>query len=250
MKNPFFFGWFGNKRNEYKYIEKYIVDNNIKTIIEPYCGSCSVSYCISKQYPGKFKYILNDIDKDLYYLLTKTKDPLERNILNDTINEDIKKIKNKVDYLNLTGFNRWFIHRKYYNIRPGLYPENKTMKEINFNDIPIVDFLENENIDILNIDGVDLIEKYKDDESALIIIDPPYIDTCNDFYCNNTGLNVYQYFYMNALNSFKSKIILVLENIWVIDLLFKPYIRETFGKLYQPTKKKTEHIIITNYNIS
>ena len=57
MKNHFYFPYVGNKREEVEYILNNLNLDNITTIIEPFCGSCALSYYISTKYPNKFKYI-------------------------------------------------------------------------------------------------------------------------------------------------------------------------------------------------
>jgi site-specific DNA-adenine methylase len=44
MKNHFFYPYFGNKREEVEHIYNLSDLNNIDTIVEPFCGSCAVSY--------------------------------------------------------------------------------------------------------------------------------------------------------------------------------------------------------------
>ena len=70
MKNHFLLPYSGNKRNEVENIYNTTKDiykyEDIKTIVEPFCGSCAYSYYISTLYPKKYKYILNDNDKFLY----------------------------------------------------------------------------------------------------------------------------------------------------------------------------------------
>ena len=65
MKNHFYFSYFGNKRNEVNQIYESINFDNIDLIIEPFCGSCAMSYFIAQQQPKKFKYILNDNNEHL-----------------------------------------------------------------------------------------------------------------------------------------------------------------------------------------
>ena len=61
MRNHFFFEYPGSKRHEVKDVYKYFKRlQNINTVVESYCGTCSISYYISTQEPYKYKYILND----------------------------------------------------------------------------------------------------------------------------------------------------------------------------------------------
>ena len=65
MKNHFYIPYFGNKRQEVENIYNLLDFNDITTIVEPFCGSCAMSYYISTKHPKKFKYILNDNDVNL-----------------------------------------------------------------------------------------------------------------------------------------------------------------------------------------
>ena len=60
MKNHFYMPYYGNKRTEVEEIYNNIDLTNIKIIIEPFCGSCAMSYYIWTQSKTKMKYILND----------------------------------------------------------------------------------------------------------------------------------------------------------------------------------------------
>lgn len=248
--NHFYFGWAGNKRSEIKHFESYLDDIEnwgIHTIVEPFCGSGAFSHWLSKKYPKKFKYILNDSDQNLISMLRDMKDDIKRKSLEDNINNCIGTIKDKNDYIGLTGVNRWFIHHKFYNIRAGLYPVGKEFKKVCFDDVPFTSFLKDEDVSISSIDGTELIKNKCMEEGVLFFIDPPYIETYNEFYQNNDGLNVYEWFYNNNINNFNAYLLMILENNWIINLLFKNDIKGRYGKLYQPSKKKTEHYIITNY---
>ena len=70
MKNHFFYPYVGNKREEVEHIYNLLDLNNIDTIVEPFCGSCAVSYYLWTQNKDKkYKYILNDLDGNLINLL-------------------------------------------------------------------------------------------------------------------------------------------------------------------------------------
>jgi len=77
-------------------------------------------------------------------------------------------------------------------------------------------------------------------------MDPPYISTCNDFYYDHS-MNIYEYLYNNKITNEKAKIYLILENIWIIKLLFQHnFILFEYDKKYESSKKQTTHIIISN----
>jgi hypothetical protein len=251
MKNHFFIGYAGNKRNEVDNIYKKIQPTlkNIKYIVEPYCGTSALSYYISLHEPNKYKYILNDNNK---YLIELYKVASSKKKLNKLINKlnillkDINKEKYKI-IINSDTLEGWIIKNKIYAIRAGLFPTTRKIIESfeYLNTCPMIDFLRTEDITFYNMDAIELYEKFKDNKEALIFLDPPYINTCNDFY-KCASMNIYEYLNDNDIQLSKANIILCLENNWIILLLFKKYIIDEYKKTYETSKKKTTHLLISN----
>lgn len=50
----------------------------------------------------------------------------------------------------------------------------------------------------------------------------------------------------NKITNLKAFFVVVLEKNWIINLLFKDYYIFEYDKLYQPSKKKTTHLLILN----
>lgn len=254
MKNHFYISYAGNKRNEVKELYNNINFNNITTIIEPYCGSCAMSYYISLN-KKNLKYILNDNNvflKEMFEIikddekLKKFEEDYKYTMTNIIINKETYKeyLKDK----NNNDLLRWFIKNKVYQIRAGLYPmpNKKIIKEIDLKKYPIYDFFKNNDIEFLDIDGLTCYEKYKDNENNLILIDPPYLSSFNAFY-ETPSFKIYEFLHNNNIDYEKAYIILILEKMWIIELLFKDSnIKCIYDKLYQPNKKQTKHIIIDN----
>lgn len=259
MSNHFIMPYAGNKRSEYKEFIKNIDINKYNIIIEPFCGSSAISFNIWKN-GGKDKiYYLNDLNRDIYevYQLIKSDTPenilIELNKILETITDkeifltEFKK-KNKTIYEILFFF-------KYYNIRVGLYPiNNDRCKEFKFTKEQLLffEFIKSPNVFITNGEWYEKFNEFKDDKEALFILDPPYLNSTNQLYNlngnDNSGrMNVYEYFYNNAINNYKSKIVFILEDIWIIRLLFKNNISSSYAKKYETiSKKKTTHLIISN----
>ena len=58
---------------------------------------------------------------------------------------------------------------------------------------------------------------------------------------------IYEYLSLNNIKKEKAKIYIILEDNWIIKLLFKNNnIIDNNCKIYQTTKKKYNHITITN----
>jgi site-specific DNA-adenine methylase len=250
-KNHFFIPYNGNKRSEVDNIYQSIKNkiDNIEFIIEPYCGTSAFSYYLSLQHPKKFKYILNDNNHYLIDLYKTANDDDKLNLLILDINNKMIDI-NKEKYLKIISDNSlssYVIKHSIYSIRAGLFPTTKKIKT-NFNfmkEVPILNFLKTEDITFSNIEAIDIYNQYKNNSNALIFLDPPYLHLNNDCYIK-PNTNIYECLYKNDINNDKSFIILVLEDIWIIKLLFRDHIFITYDKTYQTSKKKTKHIIITN----
>jgi site-specific DNA-adenine methylase len=229
--------------------------DEIKTIIEPFCGSSAVSFYISTKHPKRFRYILNDIDPsltELYKIMQSDVKPFEKeiNLLIDEFNTFKDDIKRKEWYNQLkksTSIYSYLFTNKYFNLRSCLYPtfdRLKSIKPFKFSDYPIYRFLQEEDVTILSKEGINIIQEY-DYKDHLIILDPPYISTCNSFYIGK-DMNIYEYLLNNR--EFNSKLIIILEDIWMVNLIFKDYLRsKTYKKSYNLSQKKTNHVIFSNY---
>ena len=262
-KNHFIFPYFGNKRTEVQHID-FIHDKdkmeNITTIIEPYAGSSAFSYYVSLLYPNKYKYVLNDNDENLIKLYKIMKDEKLINEFDKLINDIINKFNSydndkdrKQFYLSIDDdYGKWFFYHKYYNIRYGLYPNiskiNK-IKKFSLKDCDIYNFIKNEDVELLNDDAINIYEKYNNSNKNVIFLDPPYLNSCNlYYYYNDAKVNIFEYLYNNNIKNYNSKIILILENIWIIKLLFNEnYDKKEYDKKYNSKNSKlTKHIIISN----
>jgi len=258
-KNHFFFGYAGNKRNEFNNAyEEFKKVKDITTIYEPFCGTSAFSYFLSVKEPKKYKYILNDNNKQLIELYKTAQDEKKLNTLITTINNlmvDIDKEKYLVIVKQdtLEGF---VIKYKYYTISPGLFPLNKKInKDFSYmENCPIINFLRNENITFTNETVGAIKDEYNNNET-FIFLDPPYLTECNDFYSDSSAndfysyssANIYEYVSNNCINNLKCEILMILSDNWIIRLLFKKYIKNTYKKQYQCSKKKINHVLITNF---
>lgn len=253
MKNHFFFAYTGNKRGEVGQILDTINVNNITNIIEPFAGSSAVSFAIWLNHGNNYNYYLNDNDNELISIYE-----LFKNETIEHITEELDNINNKInnkdewnDYFKNTPNNTYkeLYFRKYSQFgRKGFYALNRTINKLKLSNIQLsfIDFIKSPNVHITNNDWFNVFNKFKDDDKSLFILDPPYLDSNNDFYLNKT-INVYEYFYKNNFKGFKSHIYLILEDIWIIRMLFENNIIKSYGKKYELSKKNTNHIIIYNH---
>ena len=250
-KNHFFIPYAGNKRSEVERIYESIKDkiDDIEYIIEPFCGTSAFSYFMSLKHPKKFKYILNDNNNYLFDLYKTAQDDFKfKELILDINNKIIDINKEKYNILiKDKSLSSYVIKNTMYCIRPGLYPTTRKIKtDYNYLlNTPIINFLRTEDITIYNDTAIKIFEMYNNNNKALIFLDPPYVQLNNDFYLES-DTNIYEYLYNNNINNMKSFIILVLEDNWIIKLLFKDHKFITYDKLYQASKKQTKHLIINN----
>jgi len=268
MSSLFYFDYKGGKRCEVKNIFKYLDDEKMKTVkyfVEPFCGSCAVSldYYTKKGY-DKIKYHINDVDDGLI------------NFLNDIKKDGINKFINNLRAVNLEESDK-DIRRKAIN----KYMENRTAE--NYFNMKRLDtryfvsdrtkkYLQNYSINkykktdeffsnavITKLDYKDIFEMYKDKEDAFIFVDPPYFDSDNTMYdiYNYKGKKTYgrkcednsKIFVdiIELMKNGKCKVIGITNGSALMNYIFKPWICETYGKTYQLTKKKTNHILFKNF---
>ena len=253
MKNHFLFPYAGNKRQEVEQIHEYLKDKleNVETIIEPFCGSSAMSVYLSMQYPGRFKYILNDFDENLVELYRLMHDEARFKVFVAELNEIVKTIVDKAAYLvaiKQPGLIAWVIKRLIFSIVPGLYRLGYKPRAYDFDNFGIIRFLRTENVQFRHGDGLDVFKKYKDDATCLMLIDPPYLLSDNSKYARGCrGDEIYEYCSDNSIKAMKARIVFVLADNWILRCIFKGCIKETYDKTYQMAKKtKLKHIIISN----
>ena len=248
----FFYAYAGNKRNEFKlFYDELYLNTEIKNIVEPFCGSSAMSFNLWLDYGDAFDYYLNDIDPLLISIYSL--------FMNESIEEIVKKVNkikdtitNKEDFTTFykkkeKTIYEYIISQKYYNMRPGLYnskmhnkPYSLTKKQLLF-----IEFIKNDKVHITNHDWEKVFNNHNN-EKSLILFDPPYLDSCNEFYSDKRTVNVYEHFYTNKIVDQPSKICFILEKIWIIDLLLGVP-TASYDKVYQLTKKKTTHGLYKNY---
>lgn len=255
MKNHFIFPYYGNKRNEVEIIYKLLIEHkllndDITTILEPYAGTCAISYYISLQHPLKYKYTINDNDENLIELYKILSD-------NDKIKEFIKTINemcfkngifiDKEQYQSIIKLNNvygYFMKHKFYNIHKGLYPLCTNQKLLNIEDIlrvPIIHFLQTENIEFYSKDALEVILE-NNDKHTISILDPPYLKTTTSSYSNPT-FDIYKWYSENenTLLNF----CFILEYMYIIKLLFQNENIILYDKKYTGLiKRKVKHAFI------
>lgn len=257
--NHFIFPYYGNKRKEYKLFKDNIDFLNKKIIIEPFAGSCAISFQIFKERGNQYTFYLNDINKMVYkiYELYKKHDA---EYIENNINIKLDQMRTKGDYdklkkeeLNCEEPNLWtyIVINKYHAIRPGIFPYKTDMTKAKFKftdeQIKFLNFMKMPNVIISNDDWSILFEKFKSIKKCIFFMDPPYLVSCNEYYQLEKiekKQNIYEYFALNKTKKNNSSIYFIIEKNWIINLLFSEKKCFEYDKTYEASKKKTKHILI------
>lgn len=254
----FLFGRLGNKKNDIKYFKEFLPFENVNTVIEPFGGSFAViRFCYKDD---KYKKIVNDIDKymnsiynnperyseiKIYFnnLAMECKNNKGLAVYND---EFIKKFENNNIFtteLDKTLIEYW---KKERVIRRIMITYQKT-KIDNTDNIALM-----KKITFTNIDYLDVINKYKNDDKAFIFLDPPYMFSDNSHYdtqiCESdmTDILVRIKEIFNNPET-KCKIMLIINDLKIIRWLFDGFIKADYIKKYGISRKVEKHLIICNY---
>ena len=125
-----------------------------------------------------------------------------------------------------------------------MYPKDEVKNLLNVEDIlriPIIHFLQTENIEFISKDALDVILE-NNNKHTLSILDPPYIGTCNRSYSKPT-FDIYEWYSenKNTLLNF----CFVLEYMYTIKLLFQNENIILYDKKYNGhNRKQVKHAFI------
>jgi site-specific DNA-adenine methylase len=241
IKTPF--PYQGSKRKELPLIEKYQPEEFDK-VIDAFGGGGSVSLFYEQTF--EVNVIYNEIDKGIVDLFKTLQDEKKtQNLIqevkalpinNETFREKQNDLDNPANFLYCVsvGF-RGNPRSGVINMRKnnqGIYVVNKLIGLSEKLSIfpPIV-----KNITILNMNAIDLIKKYANDEYAFIYCDPPYM--------NKHGTNVYSRFEMKDLEElFKIFLDKKTKAKMMLHIDFS-------GWTYDKLKDHIVHYYPSNYNI-
>ena len=261
-------GCMGSKKNELKYLLPIIKENiNEDTIfIEPFCGSCIISYNVFKLNVVK-EFHINDRDEIRMKFYNDMTDENEREkiykIEDDIIEKGEEEYFKYVDKNKLkTDYFSYVIGRRISAFRYGLFPTTRKITSTKISD----NWLEFLTIAKKTTDDWKVImEKYKDNKNAFIYLDPPYLESYNASYCkyeksietdgtiiDNTRIYID---ILNYLKNSKCKILLSINKNAITEHIYKDYINNTYNRIYNTTqlnikttkKKNTDILTITNF---
>jgi site-specific DNA-adenine methylase len=242
----FFGSYYGNKTKEYKYIKPFLPNDN-KIMVEPFCGTFAISR-LHYYDTDKFIVHINDLSIEIKVVVELIRDKFDdfTILLNNLKNNDDKnKLLTFVKDDDLKSYlKNAFMVRGMCQKPPKLFDYSDLhnyLKKIKFT----------------NNDYKVILDLYKDNEEAFLFCDPPYFDSRNSNY-NTNMFNLSQdkvikdntIMYVDLAKYFKEckcKIMLVVNDNNLMRYIFDGYVKSSYDVIYQICKKKTKHLIITNY---
>ena len=251
----------GCKFKEFEKVKVHLTKNieNVKAIIEPFGGTAALSFHLWKIYGDKLNYYINDKDPALVAIYDFLKSHTSIDDAFNKLNELKHKISSKELFKELYNDNKqhfdvlkYIVLKKmcrhsrldFYNSRDS--PRAYSIKsKPNKHQRLFFEFIKSPNVFITNDDWKNVFDKFKEEDDALFIFDPPYIDSNNTFYKKGCrDLEVYEYFKEQSINTFKSQIYFILEDIQKVRDVFNDCcFLDTYDKTYYLNQKKTKHII-------
>uniref|UniRef100_A0A383WLW1 site-specific DNA-methyltransferase (adenine-specific) n=1 Tax=Tetradesmus obliquus TaxID=3088 RepID=A0A383WLW1_TETOB len=264
----FFFAYTGSKRKENGHIADLIKGNinNITTVVEPFGGSLAFSRWLYSSVEGgkKKTYLCSDADDSLVFFCN-TFPAMRDEVLDAAImktNELYASPKPSVDlrtYMRdvpTTNFNK-LVHtlvvRKNSGCRQGFFrPAPCRFIKYTTKTTDTVEFFKY-GTHYKKQDFTVYMEQVKNDENALVYLDPPYLERDNKFYVQYDLLRIFPYL-AEWMATCKCKFLMVhSECAFLIEQLAKANGRfrlyKTYDKAYAVTKdksKRTTHLVITN----
>jgi site-specific DNA-adenine methylase len=238
----------GNKSRElHKFIDYVPIDSNM-LYVEPFAGSfalCRHLYKLNKN----LKFHINDNDTELFNIYTKIEE------YRNEVNRFLQYFRQLEYYVRKDKLKEYtFINNEFKEAIIKTYVVRGYIIKVSNKDVN-----DQSTIDILNksrvtcLDYMEVLNEYRDNEKAFIFLDPPYLFCNNSSYQKQHGERTEMDnsdMIINILEFMKScacKCLLIVNDLKIIRMLYKDMIKDTYDVVYQISKRKSKHLIITNY---
>ena len=277
MSRNFYYPYLGNKRTETKhFIERVtsFLDTHpeVKTIVEPFCGSCAFSFDIFQKYGDKYRYIMNDKDAKLIEFFTEIKKNTSKPFFDFVDQYWNKPILTQELYKELIAkkdediFHWFFWHRCYTMYKGRFYPECRNAQRSFTHEI----YEDRDKFvaccEFSNKDYAKFLEPYLDSTDTLIFWDPPYFQSCNGYYYDckekvteDGFMKDYTVIWIDILKALQSLTpsLLVSNYTSLLHHILKDFFTMKYGKCYSmnsgtiilkknKTRRKTQHVVYDN----
>lgn len=243
--------YFGNKRLEIKEFEAYLIKPETKTIIEPFAGTCAVSFYLNQKYPERFNFIAYDSSPEVIRIY-KALEQIDGEFYSQELIDAIAGI-----------MKTW----AWRHGRKNKTTETKfTKKQLEF-----IKFIKSDKFKFIGADWKTDIDELASNPENSIFLDPPYFDSYNQCYFtetkifksagNNSAVSMdLTFIFCEICELFKkgsaANILMISSSVSILRYIFRDFI----ANIYEVTtginclkldgkfcKKKRYHIIVTNW---
>jgi site-specific DNA-adenine methylase len=260
MQRKFFFSYVGGKTKDMSLINQHVKLDGIKTLCEPFCGSCSFSI----HHDGLEKYMLSDNDPMLIEFLRLVKQGEFDKFVEYFNAEYPRYVENRKLWYDLQrkkdmSVKEWYFIRAARRGGCGILEARiKQIKKDVFTNV--IEFFMRKNVSLVNSDYLDIFEQVRDDPTCFVFLDPPYLDSFNSSYSSYqggsiaTGDNIINdrmkvfIDIMKFLRRCKCKVLFIINKNSITEYLYGDFIKGEYEKRYNITGRKTKHLVIANYD--
>lgn len=256
MKDCILFGRLGNKQNDIKHF-KIFLPMDCKNVIEPFGGTFAVTRIVYKD--DKYNKYVNDNDEILFKIY---QNPLEYAELSNKLNDYAKECLNEYGKVIFNKFMEKVNADKLIDESLLEYWKNekiirgqmvKYRKSSSFD--KMIELMKKINFSCDNY--LDIINKFKNDKSSFIFLDPPYLFSDNSSYSKQKRKDgedmtdmIIDILKIMKDKKTKCKILLIINDMKMLRTLYGNLVKGSYEKLYQLGKRKNNHLIIANYTIN
>jgi len=262
----------GGKSILSKTISKLLKDNNLydSTYIEPYAGGAGAA--LNLLYTESVsEIVINDLDRAIYsawYSILNHTEDFVKKIENTPITVD-ERIKQKDIYSNKNssildlGFATFFLNRTNRSgiLNAGVIGGNQQLGkwkiDARFNKEKLIERIEKvslykDRIKLFNLDGIDLLKKYRKENNFFIYLDPPYVNKGSVLYMNSFNIQDHKELANYIKENLSEKYWLVsYDNTRIIKELYNDFRIKEFSISYSAAKfQKGKEVFIFSDQIN
>ena len=218
------------------------------TYVEPFAGSFALIRYLYKL-NNNLQFHINDNDTVLFNIYTKIEE------YQNEVNSFLQYFRQIEKYNRINKLKEYtFINNEFKDTIIKTYVVRGYIIKVSKKDVTdqsTIDILKKSRVTCL--DYIEVLKEYKDNNKAFIFLDPPYLFCNNSNYQKQHGertdmdnsdmiINILEF-----MKTCKCRCLLIVNDLKIIRMLYGDMIKDEYDVVYQISKRKSKHLIITNY---